>query len=96
VIVSDDGRRRNRFLIGCPVHPDAVGLMRGTKAQRGLNGHPPRIEHNPGVIPVGAKFLPFVRGGDDDMGASASREAVNSSTHFSLRLCTPGTTLPSQ
>ena len=49
------------FLIGRSVHPTRWVWMRGTKAQRGLEWASARIEHNPGVILVGAKFLPFVR-----------------------------------
>jgi membrane-associated protein len=49
------------FLIGRSIHPTRWVWMRGSKAQRGLKWASDRIEHNPGVILVGAKFLPFVR-----------------------------------
>ena len=49
------------FLIGRSIHPTRWVWMHGSKAQRGLRWASDRIEHNPGVILVGAKFLPFVR-----------------------------------
>ena len=49
------------FLIGRSIHPTRWVWMRGTKAQRGLEWASARIEHSPGVILIGAKFLPFVR-----------------------------------
>jgi len=49
------------FLIGRSIHPSRWVWMRGSKAQSALEWASARIEHNPGVILVGAKFLPFVR-----------------------------------
>lgn len=49
------------FLIGRSVHPDRWPWMRGSKAQTALKWASARIERSPGVILVGAKFLPFVR-----------------------------------
>ncbi len=49
------------FLIGRSIHPRRWVWMRGARAQRGLEWASARIEHSPGVILVGAKFLPFVR-----------------------------------
>jgi membrane protein DedA with SNARE-associated domain len=49
------------FLIGRSVHPDRWPWTRGSRAQTALRWASARIERSPGVILVGAKFLPFVR-----------------------------------
>ncbi|MHC5797290.1 DedA family protein [Lacisediminihabitans sp. FW035] len=49
------------FLIGRSVHPDRWPWMRRPKAQSALRWASARIDRNPGVILIGAKFLPFVR-----------------------------------